>query len=107
VVELGERLTDAVRREIEEETGLAVRVGPIVETFDRIHLDAHGRVRFHFVIVDYVCLAPAGEALAATDADAVAWVTGEDLEAYGVNAHAAAVIRKGLELDNATLNFEL
>jgi len=96
LVELGERLIDAVRREIAEETGLQVEVGPMVETFDRVHHDSEGRVRFHFVIVDYLCVASSGEAVAGSDAEAVAWVTGDELAAYRVNPHAAAVIRKGL-----------
>jgi len=96
LVELGERLIDAVRREIAEETGLQVEVGPMVETFDRVHHDTEGRVRFHFVIVDYLCVASSGEAVAGSDAEAVAWVTGDELAAYRVNPHAAAVIRKGL-----------
>ena len=96
-LELGESLIDAVRREVKEETGLDVHPGPIIETFDRVHRDPDGRIRFHFVIVDFVCEAPSGEAVAGSDAEAVAWVTAAELEAYGVNAHAAAVIRKGLE----------
>jgi len=96
-VDVGERLTDAVRRELSEETGLTVTVGPILEMFDRIHRDADGRVRYHFVIIDYLCAAPAGEPAAGTDALAVAWVTADELEGYGVNPHAAAVIRRGLE----------
>jgi hypothetical protein len=41
-------------------------------------------------------VACSGEAVAGSDAEAVAWVTGDDLDAYRVNPHAAAVIRKGL-----------
>jgi 8-oxo-dGTP diphosphatase len=96
-LDLGESLIDAVRREIKEETGLEIHPGPILETFDRVHRDPDGRIRFHFVIVDFVCQAPAGEAVAGDDAEAVAWVTAAELDGYGVNAHAAAVIRKGLE----------
>ena len=96
-LDLGESLIDAVRREVKEETGLDVHPGPIVETFDRVHRDPDGRIRFHFVIVDFVCEAPPGEAVAGSDAEAVAWVTAAELDGYGVNAHAAAVIRKGLE----------
>ena len=102
LIELGERLIDAVRREISEETGLDVEVGPMVETFDRVHRDPEGRVRFHFVIVDYLCVARSGAAVAGSDAEAVAWVTSEELDAYGVNPHAAAVIRKGLAMAAAT-----
>jgi 8-oxo-dGTP diphosphatase len=95
-VEVGEALAEAVRRELLEETGLEVTIGPVLEMFDRIHRDSEGRVRYHFVIIDFLCHAVAGEAVAGSDADAVAWVTANELEAYGVNPHAAAVIRKGL-----------
>ena len=95
-VEVGERLADAVTRELREETGLDVTVGPVIEMFDRIHRDPDGRVRYHFVIVDFRCEAPIGDPVAGTDALDVAWVTADELDAYGVNTHAAAVIRRGL-----------
>ncbi len=98
LLDLGESLFDAVRREVKEETGLDVNPGPIIETFDRVHRDPDGRIRFHFVIVDFVCEAPVGDAVAGSDAEAVAWVSAGELDAYGVNAHAAAVIKKGLRL---------
>jgi 8-oxo-dGTP diphosphatase len=97
LLELGESLQDAARREIQEETGLVVAVGPIIETFDRVHRDEAGRIRYHFVIVDFVCWSDDGEAIPGSDAEAVAWVTEGELDSYGVNAHAAAVIRQGLK----------
>ena len=97
LVNLGESLADAARREVKEETGLDVYPGPIIETFDRVHRDPDGRIRYHFVIVDFVCESSGGVAVANSDAEAVAWTTAGELDAFGVNAHAAAVIRKGLE----------
>src|SRR5437899_234242 len=54
-VEVGETLAAAVTREVREETGLEVDVGPVVEVLDRIRVDADGRVRYHYVLIDYLC----------------------------------------------------
>ena len=98
LLELGESLQDAAQREIKEETGLDVDVGPVIETFDRVHRDDHGRIRYHFVIVDFVCWSNRGVAVPGSDAEGVAWVTPEEIDVYEVNAHAKAVILKGLEV---------
>ena len=95
-VELGETLIEAVRREIKEETGLDVDVGPLIEAFDRVHR-VDGRVQYHFVILDYLCTCTGGTLCAGDDADDATWVGASELNAFGVNAFAAAVIRKGLD----------
>ena len=54
-VELGETLDQAIRREVMEETGLTVAVVKVLEALDHIEKDASGRIRFHYVLVDFLC----------------------------------------------------
>ena len=98
-LELGETLETGVAREIREEIGLDVGVGPIIEVFDRISLDAERRVRYHFVLVDYLCRSVGGELLAGSDVDHAILVDPTSLDAYGLTAKAREVIARALELD--------
>jgi ADP-ribose pyrophosphatase YjhB (NUDIX family) len=97
-VELGESLEDCVRREMLEETGLEVEVGPVIEVFDRITRDEHGVVSYHFVLVDYLCWPIGGELCAATDVADAALVPPEQLPQYGLTAKATEVIARALQL---------
>ncbi|HEY2906496.1 MAG TPA: NUDIX hydrolase [Vicinamibacterales bacterium] len=98
VVELGETLREALAREVLEETGLDVAIGPVVEVLDRVQRTAEGRVEYHFVIIDYLCRARGGSLASATDADEARWVPVRDLEAFRPTASVTAVIRKAMEL---------
>ena len=86
LVEVGEALTDAIVREVKEETGLDVKPVELIELIDRIHRD-DGRVRYHYVIADYLCLVAGGQLRAASDADDVRWV-----ERAEWNSHSALVL---------------
>jgi mutator protein MutT len=96
-VECGETLVAAVAREVREETGLEVEVGPVAEVLDRIRTDADGRIRYHFVLVDYVCRPTGGTLAHGTDAADVAWAPIAKLAEYRVADVTVAVIRKGFD----------
>lgn len=97
-LEIGEALEEGVAREVLEETGLEVSVGPMIETFDRITRDEADRVKYHFVLVDYLCHAVGGRLCAGSDVDAVAVVPFDRLSEYGLTTKATAVITRALEL---------
>jgi 8-oxo-dGTP diphosphatase len=101
-LEVGETLEAGVAREILEETALTVSVGPVIEVFDRIMLDEERRVRYHFVLVDYLCRSIAGDLRAGSDVDAAVLVEPHELEEYALTAKATAVIKRGLELANGS-----
>ena len=98
-LELGETLETGVVREMREETGLDVEVGPVIEVFDRILMDEEHRVRYHFVLVDYLCWPVSGDLQAGSDVDDAVLVDPSLMEAYDLTAKAQAVIARGFELD--------
>jgi ADP-ribose pyrophosphatase YjhB (NUDIX family) len=95
-LEVGETLEAGTAREMLEETGLTVDVGPIVDVFDRILVDAHARVRYHFVLVDYLCRPLAGRLLAGSDVADVTIADPDRLEPYELTAKACDVIRRAV-----------
>jgi ADP-ribose pyrophosphatase YjhB (NUDIX family) len=83
LLEVGESLTEGVKREVREETGLVVEPVELIELIDKIHREDN-RVRYHYVIADYLCRVAGGVLRAASDADAVRWV-----ERAEWNSHSA------------------
>ena len=90
MLEVGESLHRGVVREVEEETGLQVEPIELIELLDRIVRDndpGGDRVRYHYVIADYLCRVVGGSLKAASDAEAVRWV-----ERSEWNSHSALAL---------------
>lgn len=95
-VERGETLTAALAREVLEECGLVVAVGPLVEVVEIID------ERAHYVILDYVCAVASGELRAGDDASEVCWAPVSELASYEVTEAVARVVAKALSLSLAS-----
>ena len=98
MVEIGETLESALSREMLEETGLRVDVGPVIEVFDRIMHDEQKRVRYHFVLIDYLCWPAGGTLTPGSDVDAAIWVDPVALAQYDLTEKATSVIQRGVTL---------
>lgn len=99
LVELGETTVDAARREVEEETGLDVRVAGLVGVLDRVTRDADGRVRYHWVLVDYLAYPQSNDTITAgSDAAEVRWVTIDEVERLPITEGLADMIRRAAAL---------
>jgi ADP-ribose pyrophosphatase YjhB (NUDIX family) len=96
VLECGETLREAVAREAREETGLAVEPGEMLGVYERVIRDDEGRVRYHYVLIDFLCRAAGGDLKAGSDAADVRWFTRDELPALNLAYDANDVVRKGL-----------
>lgn len=94
LVELGEKIKDAVRREVKEETGLDVRVGEIADVTEIITRDEEGKVKYHFVIVDFFAEVLRGELKPSSDALEAKWVEFNDLRKYRLTETVERLFKK-------------
>lgn len=94
VVELGERLEEALRREVREETGLEVQPHGVVKIFERIIPDRKGRPEYHYVLIDYLCRVTGGELGPADDVNRAEWVSRRRLDEYKITEGTLPVIEE-------------
>jgi 8-oxo-dGTP diphosphatase len=97
VLELGETVRQAAIREAEEETGLMVEPGELLGVFDRVVRDLGNRVRYHYVLIDFLCRRVSRELAASGDADDAQWFTWAEVSKLPLPQDTADVIRKGFE----------
>jgi ADP-ribose pyrophosphatase YjhB (NUDIX family) len=94
LVETGETLETAVKREVLEETGLRVEPLKMVELFERIMRDAEGRAEYHYVLVDYVCKVVGGKLRPGDDVSRTEWVERKDLPSLRITQGTLDVIER-------------
>ncbi len=99
MVEIGETIRDAARREIREETGLEIEVGDRLKVLERIFRDDSGRVRYHYILIDFRAVPIGGKLCASSDAAEVGFFTVGELSKLGLADITAEVVQKALADD--------
>jgi 8-oxo-dGTP diphosphatase len=96
VLECGETLREAVVREAREETGLMIETGEMLGVYERVIRGDERRVRYHYVLIDFLCRPVGGDLKAGSDAADVRWFTRDELPALNLAHDANDVVLKGL-----------
>ena len=93
-VRLGETLEDAVTRELREEVKMDVKPLWVGKVVDRIYTDSEGKIAYHYVIIDYVCEAGAGQPQTGSDASDAGFFEIQKLDEMDMTEGTAEVIRE-------------
>lgn len=93
MLELGETLQQGAEREILEETGIRIKAGAPLYTFDFIERDDAGQIHFHYVIVDLEATYEGGEIKASDDALEARWVAPEEFHILPMSKTTVEILR--------------
>jgi 8-oxo-dGTP diphosphatase len=94
VIDLGEEVRAAARREAIEETGLDVELEEVAAIVDNVVRDEEGLIRYHYVIIDFLAHPVGGTLRPGTDAQDARWVGAEDLDTLEVTEKAKKLARQ-------------
>jgi mutator protein MutT len=94
VLKVGETLEEALIREVEEETGIKVKVQNLLDVLDLIIKDENGRVKYHYVLVDYLAKPLNGSIRPSSETPEVRWIKIEDVEKYPITRTLRRLLRK-------------
>lgn len=94
LVELGEQLKEAVRREVKEECNIEINVGEVLTVLDLILKDEDDQVKFHYVLIDYIASFVSGELKPGSDVVDANWFSKSEVEKLDIPEISKQVIDK-------------
>lgn len=97
LVELGETVEDAVKREALEEIGLSIEIDCLLDIVDFIERDQKSRIRYHYILLDYLTFAVSGRLRPGTDVSDIKLVNAKELANIKIPQITQAFLKKHID----------
>lgn len=94
VIELGEKVVEALHREILEEVGMRLKGVKLLDIYDAIFRDDEGRIRYHYVIIEFLAEPETMEVKLSDEVLDYKWVSLEDVERLDLTCSVRHMIKK-------------
>lgn len=82
-IELGEKMEDALKREILEETGLEIYDVKLISLKESVYSETFHQKK-HFIFIDYQCRTKSSDVILNEEAEEYAWVDLDEIENYNL-----------------------
>ncbi len=94
MLELGETLYDAARREVLEECSIEIEIERLLDAGENIIRDEKDRIQYHAVLIDLLARYTGGETRAQSDAEECRWVTPKELAELDMSLNLRSMLER-------------